>query len=118
MTLGDAIDAHHAALEIKGRAGVLSEAGLLSALNRPYAGYYRPIYAKAAALIESMTQNHGFIDGNKRTAAALMFLLIHRSGYALVAESMEIERMVVSAAAGEMRFDALCEWFRLRIYRP
>jgi prophage maintenance system killer protein len=41
-------------------------------MDRPYNGYYRPIEKKAAALVESMGGNHGFIDGNKRTAVILI----------------------------------------------
>lgn len=115
MTLADALDAHQEALAIKGRPGILSEAGLLAALERPYSGYYRPIHAKAAALVESLTQNHGFLDGNKRTAVALMLLMLHRSRYALGAYDEEIERMVIAAATGEMRFDALRDWFKANI---
>ncbi|MEQ8394972.1 type II toxin-antitoxin system death-on-curing family toxin [Thalassobaculum sp.] len=102
-------------MAIKGRTGILSEAGLQSALDRPYSGYYRPIYAKAAALVESLTQNHGFLDGNKRTAVALMFLMLHRSRYSLGSNDDEIERMVIAAATGDMRFEALKAWFKASI---
>jgi hypothetical protein len=35
---------------------------------RPQTGYYEDSIAEAAALFESLIQNHPFIDGNKRTA--------------------------------------------------
>ena len=36
---------------------------------------------KAAALLHSLVLNHGFIDGNKRTALLSLHLLLDRSGY-------------------------------------
>lgn len=65
-----------------------------------------------------MVNNHGFVDGNKRTAWLLVELLINRSGYALAIEDdAPIDDLVVSVATGETGFDALCAWFRARIVR-
>ena len=72
--------AHDEALSYGGRPGVLSMPGVESAIGRPYSGYHRPIARKAAALLESLTQNHGFVDGNKRTALLVTLLMIERSG--------------------------------------
>lgn len=35
------------------------------ALYRPQNGYYEDVIKQAAALRESMTNNHAFVDGNK-----------------------------------------------------
>lgn len=84
-------------------------------------GYHRPIAAKAAALVESMATNHGFVDGNKRAALILADLLLTSSGYALVPvepnEAIErsVEDMVVAVASGGLAFDAILQWFRTRI---
>ncbi len=47
--------------------------------NRPQTGYYQDVIEEAAALWESLSQNHPFIDGNKRVAvsAAIVFLGIN-----------------------------------------
>jgi len=44
---------------------------------RPQTGYYADLIEEAAALWESLAQNHSFVDGNKRTAfaARILFLL-------------------------------------------
>ena len=55
-----------------------------SAIARPYSGHHRTVERKAAALVESLAQNHGFIDGNKRTTLIVANLFIDRSGYKLV----------------------------------
>ena len=44
-----------------------------SALYRPQTGYYRDLIEEAAALWESLSQNHPFVDGNKRTAFAATY---------------------------------------------
>lgn len=83
VTLGDVFEAHDSAIKLGGgRAGVQSLDLIESAIARPYAGYYRPIYKKAAALIQSIATNHGFTDANKRTAFIIFYLFIEKSGYA------------------------------------
>ena len=81
LTLADAITAHDEALTYSGRDGISSLHLIESALARPYSGYHPAIQNKAAALLHSVVGNHGFVDGNKRTAWLLVETLIHRSGY-------------------------------------
>jgi death-on-curing protein len=96
-----------------GRPGISSLDLIESALGRPYSGYHRRIERKAAALLESMVGNHGFIDGNKRTAWLVTELMIERSGYRLtVPEDYPVDDVVVDVASGLMTFDELVEWFR------
>lgn len=65
-----------------------------------------------------MVGNHGFVDGNKRTAWLLVELLIERSGFELVIpDDAPIDDLVVSVASGEVGYDDLAEWFRVRIRR-
>lgn len=75
LTLADAV----MALVFGGREGIRSLHLIGSAFARPYSGYHRPIARKAAAVLHGMVGNHGFIDGNKRTAWLLVEVLIARS---------------------------------------
>jgi death-on-curing protein len=65
--------------------------------------------------------NHGFVDGNKRTALALTDLLIKRSGYRLTGATDEedldlaLEELAVSVARGKLKFDAISDWFKQRL---
>ena len=89
-----------------------------SAIARPYSGYHRTLPRKAAALLHSMVNNHGFVDGNKRTAWLLVEILIDRSGYRLeIADEEPIDDLVVSVASGQLDFDDLVEWFGPRLVR-
>ncbi|WP_371810376.1 type II toxin-antitoxin system death-on-curing family toxin [Ruegeria sp. HKCCD8929] len=116
VTLADAIAAHDEALTYGGRDGVTSLDLIESALGRPYSGYHRAISRKAAALLQSMVGNHGFVDGNKRTAWLLIEVLVQRSGYRLDIDDDEpIDDLVVAVAAGQMGFDELHVWFKARL---
>lgn len=89
-----------------------------SALGRPYSGYHRSMDRKAAALLHSMVNNHGFVDGNKRTSWLLVELLLDRSGYALaIPDDEPIDDLVVAVASGDVVFEQLRDWFRTRIVR-
>lgn len=103
-----------------GRQGILNQASLESALQRPYSGYYRAIQKKAAALVQSVTCNHGFVDGNKRTCLLLLGLLLDRSGYRLEKDGSPetneaVEQMIASVADGMMSFEQIHDWMIARI---
>lgn len=103
-----------------GVPGVLSWAQVESAIGRPYSGYYRPIWKKCGALIQSMAGNHGFADGNKRTTFILVNILIERSGYKLFGLNQEdagdaLEDVIVTAASSVTRVEELMDWFRQRL---
>ena len=59
-----------------GAYGVRDTGQLEAALSRPQSGYYEDVIAEAAALWESLSQNHPFVDGNKRTAFAAMYTFL------------------------------------------
>lgn len=89
-----------------------------SALARPYSGYHRAIERKAAALLHAPVSNHGFVDGNKRTAWLATTILIDRSGYDLILQPEDlIDDLVVDVAAGRIGYDDLVLWFAARLAR-
>jgi death on curing protein len=51
-----------------GSHGVRDYGALEAAVARPQIGYYGDLIEEAAAPWESLSQNHPFIDGNKRVA--------------------------------------------------
>lgn len=71
LDMQDVLALHRTQLERFGGAPGIRDAGLIeAALARPQSGYYRDLIEEAAALWESLTMNHGFIDGNKRVGFA------------------------------------------------
>ncbi len=118
MTLADAFAAHDAALVFGGRAGVSDLTLIESALARPYSGYHRSMPRKAAAMLQSVAGNHGFVDGNKRTGWLLTELLIDRSGYVFTfGDDEPIDDFVVSVVVHDLDFNAIVAWFAARL-RP
>jgi death-on-curing protein len=116
VTLADVLAAHHEALSYGGRSGLVSLDAIQSAIGRPYSGYHRAIHLKAAALLHAVIQNHGFVDGNKRSALIVTLLMIERSGYRLALDEGErIDDIIVSVADGKMDFADLSDWFRRRL---
>jgi Fic family protein len=55
---------------------VVDQASTISRLSSLRSAGHR----KAAALAQSLAQNHGFVDGNKRTAFYMVDLLLANSG--------------------------------------
>jgi death-on-curing protein len=45
-------------------------------LFRPQTGYYGDLVAEASALWASLSLNHAFVDGNKRTAFAVTYTFL------------------------------------------
>ncbi len=103
-----------------GGASLRDMALVQSALSRPrnLATYGDPdVAALAGSYAYGIARNHGFVDGNKRTAfvVANVFLLDH--GYELTASDAEAVEVMVSLAAGEVEEVDLAGWFR-RAMRP
>lgn len=80
LRVEDVLALHYDLIERYGGTHGIRDPGLLeAALFRPRSGYYETIIDEAAALWESLSQSHPFVDGNKRTgfAATLVFLAIN-----------------------------------------
>jgi death on curing protein len=83
-TLSEVLELHSRLLERFGGAPGTRDLGLLeSALMRPRTGYYSTLSLEAAALIQSLAQNHAFVDGNKRIAFATTAIFLRMNGYRL-----------------------------------
>ena len=110
--MADAIWAHDQALRFGGREGVASLHLIESAIGRPYSGYHRRIHQKCAALLESTVNNHGFVDGNKRTAWVLCRTFLRINNQDIEASQTEIATTVLALAAGELTEEAFATWLR------
>lgn len=111
---------HQDQVERYGGAHGLRDPGLLeAALFRPQTGYYADLIEEAAALWESMAQNHPFVDGNKRTAFAAMYTFLAINGGNLNAEADETFRFISGLyETGTFRFEELVVWLRAHVALP
>lgn len=84
------------------------DAGLLeSAVHRPSASMfgqeaYPDLFDKAAALLQSLTVNHPFVDGNKRTAWVSCVVFLALNEVQLRADIDAAEGLVIAVAMGSM----------------
>lgn len=101
-----------------GKDGVRDEGLIESALDRPrnLANYSEPdAAALAACYAYGIAKNHGFMDGNKRTAWVLARLFLVDNGLRLKFDPVDAIRTMESVAEGSLDEDALADWFRQRI---
>lgn len=86
---------------------------LESALARPQSGYYADIIQEAAALWESLSQNHPFVDGNKRVAVTVTAAFLKVNGYRLAFnDNAAFSFLVGLYETGSLRFKELEGWLR------
>lgn len=119
VTLEVALAIHERQLaEHGGAPGIRALALVESALTRPVnlAAYDEPdVAALAAAYLSGLARNHGFIDGNKRTAWVVCRLFLRLHGAEFRFEPFEAIRTVEAVAAGSMTEDEIAGWLRTRI---
>src|ERR1700758_4143135 len=82
LTVAEVYRMQHRLIELfGGRYGVRDQGAVEAAVFRPQTGYYNCIEEEAAALMESLANNHGFIDGNKRIAFTAADVFLRRNDY-------------------------------------
>jgi len=82
LSLDEVLELHTILLERFGGPAGVRDMGLLeSALFRPQSGYYGDLVEMAAALFESLINNHPFVDGNKRVAFFATDVFLRLNGY-------------------------------------
>ncbi|NJN53308.1 MAG: type II toxin-antitoxin system death-on-curing family toxin [Anaerolineae bacterium] len=100
-----------------GEYGVRDIGLLESAVARPQATFggvdlYPDLFSKAAALMESLAQNHPFVDGNKRVAITAVSLFLRRNGRRLETTNAELERFALWVVNEHPVLTQLAEWFQ------
>lgn len=88
-----------------GTVGIRDEGLLESALAQPQATFggqflHATIHEQASAYLYHLAMNHPFIDGNKRTAYAVMDTFLRVNGYTLNLTDEESYTLVLKVANG------------------
>jgi death-on-curing protein len=117
LTLAEVLAIHADQIERYGGAQGVRDHGLLeAALFRPQTGYYADLIEEAAALWESLAQNHPFIDGNKRTAFAATYTFLAINGARLTTDAEETYVFIAALyGANQFNFDKLVPWLRSHV---
>ena len=116
LDMEDVLAIHQRQIESFGGAPGIRDAGLIeAALARPQSGFYADRIEEASALWESLTMNHGFIDGNKRVGFAAAYVFLRINGITIKASSKAALKFIVSALeGGTFNKQVLDNWLRKR----
>lgn len=97
LTADQIIMLHAALIERTGGATGVRDRGLIeSALGRLLNGYYADVVEEAACLWESLSQNHPFIDGNKRAALAATEVFLRLNGVVCKMDNLEAYNALIA----------------------
>jgi death-on-curing protein len=102
-------------MEFGGLPGVRDPGAIESALARPQNlfVYGKPdLWDLAAAYTAGLCQNHGFVDGNKRTAFLTGFVFLYENGYTIVAGQAEVVAAMLSLADHALDETGYAAWLR------
>ena len=82
LTVAEVYAIQHRLIEMFGGSHGLRDKGAVeAAVFRPQIGYYNSIEERAAALMESLGNNHGFLAGNERTAFTASDVFLRSNGF-------------------------------------
>lgn len=118
VSLREVLLIHAAAVSRYGGSDGVREIGLIeSAISRPRASFgdyeaYPDLFSKAAVLLEGLVKNHGFIDGNKRTAIATTSVFLQKNGRDFAPGQKELVIFVVEVAEGVCSTDEIAAWLK------
>jgi len=104
-----------------GLAGIRDRGAVASALARPrnLVAYEAcdDLARLTAAYVYGLSRNHGFSDGNKRTALVTADLFLMLNGYELVSSPADNVLTILGVADGTLTEEELTSWIRKNIKR-
>lgn len=117
LTVAEVYRMQHRLIELFGGIqGVRDKGAVEAAVFRPQTGYYNSIEEEAAALMESLANNHGFLDGNKRIAFTAADVFLRRNGSYIDVEGLDGYALIYgSMDRHEFRFSQILDWIRQHI---
>lgn len=103
-----------------GSKGFHNEGLIKSALARPLHSVmggdaYPDIFSKAAALLDAIANNHGFRDGNKRTAMAAAVLYLEQNDMKVAFTNQEYEDIMLHVVNDKPPISEIKEWLEQHI---
>ncbi len=118
LTPQEVLFIHARLIDTTGGEHGIRDLGLLeSAVARPQATFdgadlYPNLFLKTAALMESLSQNHPFVDGNKRTAITATAMFLRLNGYILQTTNEELERFTMMVVGERPLLESIAAWFK------
>ena len=96
-----------------GAPGIRDLAGIESALAKPrhLFTYGTPsVFELAAAYAAGLSQNHGFVDGNKRTSFLTAYVFLFDNGFEIAASQAEVVAAMLELAGHKLTQPQLAAW--------
>ncbi len=114
LTVAEIYQMQHRLIDMFGGLhGVRDKGAIEAAVFRPQTGYYNSLEEEAAALMESLGSNHGFLDGNKRIAFTATDVFLRRNGLYIEVEAAAGYQFINgSMGRREFRFVQILAWIR------
>ena len=114
LTVAEVYRMQHRLIEMFGGLhGVRDKGAVEAAVFRPQIGCYNSIEEEAAALMESLGNNHGFLAGNKRIAFTATDVFLRRNGFYIDVEGLDAYTFIHgSMDRHEFRFAQILDWIR------
>ena len=100
-----------------GTHGVRNLGMLASAVARPRASFGGEnedpsLFDKTATLLDSLINNHPFMDGNKRTGITAAAIMLRKNGYILRVAPVELESFTFTVALEHPPIETLVNWLK------
>jgi death-on-curing protein len=117
LTVAEVYRMQHRLIELFcGLHGVRDKGAVEAAVFRPQTGYYNSLKEEAAALMESLGNNHGFLDGNKRIAFTAADVFLRCNGFYIEVEGVDGHAFICgSMDRHEFRFALILDWIHAHI---
>lgn len=116
LVLEDVLRIHARQIEKFGGTSGIRDLGLLeSALAQPQATFsdkllHATVWEQAAAYLFHLAMNHPFLDGNKRTAFAVMDTFLRLNGFVLNLTQVQKYEFVIQVVERKLSKAALAEY--------
>jgi death-on-curing protein len=122
ISIQEALFAHTVLIrQYGGSLGMRDQSLVESALARPVASFggvaaHPTPYERTAVVWVGLIRNHGFVDGNKRTASMVMRRWAEREGWVLPAEhDDEVYNTCVAIANKQAEVTDVADWLQERL---
>jgi len=118
LSFEEVIAIHHDQINRYGGSHGIRDLNLLiSAISRPQASFagkdlYPNLFLKAAALVHSLTLNHPFIDGNKRTAIVSCARFLYINGYVFKVSKKELVETALKIESKDWDIEKISSWLK------
>ncbi|UCD55059.1 MAG: type II toxin-antitoxin system death-on-curing family toxin [Candidatus Omnitrophota bacterium] len=105
-----------------GLEGIKDKGGILSALANPFHTFagkelYPTIIEKIGIIFFSLIKNHGFTDGNKRTACLVLDMVLYNYNIFLNANDEKMEEVAIRIAENKFSKEETFNWIYKNIRR-